>query len=123
MRSLTLLFLLLLFLWACGAQRRLDSTANLATEKTDVSQGRVIYKMMCDKCHPGGEAGVGLPVNNASLPGFLIRYRIRHRSFLLWMGKMPAFDKSEISGKEMDQLISYIKHLHHSKSEHLVSGR
>ena len=92
-------------------------------ESAGIAHGREIFKMHCDKCHPAGEAGVGLPINNINLPGFLTRYRIRSRSFLLWTGKMPAFHKQEISRKEMDHLIAYIKQLHHSKSDSLSAGR
>jgi mono/diheme cytochrome c family protein len=76
-----------------------------------VREGQIVFKNQCQKCHPGGESGVGPPINNIHLPGFLVRARIRSRAFLLWMGRMPAFDKHEISKKEMDVLIQYLKYM------------
>ena len=62
----------------------------------------------CQQCHPGGEAGVGPPINNIPLPGFTKRIRIRSKAFLLGLGRMPSFKKHEISRQEMDDLIVYM---------------
>jgi mono/diheme cytochrome c family protein len=101
---------------SCDSSRRIEANMQ-QNESKEVSNGRNIYKINCQKCHPDGEAGVGPAVANIHLPGFLTRYRIRSRSFLLWTGRMPAFKKDEISKKEMDDLIAYIKKLHHSKDK------
>ncbi len=101
---------------ACGPQRRVES--NLATsQETETMAGRLVFKQHCQKCHPDGESGVGLPISNIKLPGFITRYKIRSRSLLLWAGSMPAFKKDEISRKEMDELITFIKYLHHTRDK------
>jgi hypothetical protein len=50
-------------------------------------------------------------VNNVHLPGCLLRARIRSRAFLLYTGRMPAFDKDEIPPAGLDALIEYLKEL------------
>lgn len=99
---------------AACSQRRAE--ANLAgAPELEAMAGAGVFKTHCQKCHPDGEAGVGPAINSVPLPGFLTRYRIRSRSFLLWTGRMPAFKHDEISGGDMDALIAYIKKLRRAK--------
>jgi mono/diheme cytochrome c family protein len=80
-----------------------------------VTEGKLVFKNNCQRCHPNGEAGVGPPLNNIHLPGFLLRARIRSRAFLLWTGRMPSFKRQEISKKEMNVLVAYLKDLRKRK--------
>jgi mono/diheme cytochrome c family protein len=65
--------------------------------------GQQVYDKYCNKCHPGGEAGLGPAINDRPTPGFLYRFQIRNG-----LGAMPAFNKEVISNEELDALISYI---------------
>ena len=56
----------------------------------------------CDRCHPGGEAGLGPAIN--SVPGFVKRFQVRHG-----LGAMPAFQEDRISDKELNNLLKYLK--------------
>lgn len=85
-------------------------TPNSAVEQK-IADGRLVFKAHCQKCHPNGEAGVGPALNNKPLPAFLLRARIRSRATFLWTGKMPSFDKHEISKVELSALIAYLKHM------------
>ncbi|MDC4226474.1 MAG: cytochrome c [Candidatus Manganitrophus sp.] len=54
---------------------------------------------------PEGEAGLGPALNNKPLPGWMIRFQVRHG-----LGAMPAFSEKEISDRELDDLvIAYLK--------------
>jgi mono/diheme cytochrome c family protein len=57
----------------------------------------------CQKCHPGGEAGLGPALNDKPLPVFLMRFQVRKG-----LGAMPAFPESRISGDELDDLLKYV---------------
>jgi mono/diheme cytochrome c family protein len=74
-------------------------------------EGRLVFKKNCQQCHPNGESGVGPELNNVRVPKFLIKARVRSRAFLLWTGRMPQFDKHEISPKELNSLVYFIKTL------------
>ena len=62
----------------------------------------------CQRCHPGGEAGLGPAINPA--PGFAKRFQIRHG-----LGAMPAFDEKIIPDKELDNVLRYLKALKKNK--------
>jgi cytochrome c2 len=105
---LYILIVLLPFCFASCSARRINKDMN-TPEDPKLRVGREVFKANCQRCHPNGESGVGPPLNNIYLPGFLMRARVRSRAFLLWTGRMPSFKKHEISKKEMDDLIYYLK--------------
>jgi mono/diheme cytochrome c family protein len=106
----TAIALISLIIYSSCSSRRIDKDMT-SSSNTRIEEGRLVFKYQCQKCHPNGESGVGPPLNNIKLPGFLIRARVRSRAFLLWTGRMPAFNKHEISKKEMNALIAYIKYM------------
>lgn len=71
-----------------------------------VADGRVVFMQHCHKCHPGGEAGLGPAINDKPLPEFLMKTQVR-----VGLGAMPSFHRDEISDKELDDLIRYLKAL------------
>jgi hypothetical protein len=118
MRSNVIIFIsvliLLCVLISCSTQKRVATNLPDAIANDDplVARGRIVFKLKCDKCHPDGQGGLGPPVIGTHLPGFLIRYRVRSKSFLLWMGRMPSFDKHEISKDDMKALLAFIRKYH-----------
>jgi mono/diheme cytochrome c family protein len=56
----------------------------------------------CQKCHPAGEAGLGLSVNPN--PAFVKRFQVRHG-----LGVMPAFTKHEISTDDLRDISEFLK--------------
>jgi mono/diheme cytochrome c family protein len=56
----------------------------------------------CQKCHPGGEAGLGPSVNAA--PRFVKRFQMRHG-----LGVMPSFTEDEISKGDLQDILKYLK--------------
>ncbi|MDQ3047394.1 MAG: cytochrome c [Bacteroidota bacterium] len=94
---------------SCSARRVKKDMSAAQSEDPRIMEGRLIFKNQCQKCHPNGESGVGPPLNNINLPNFVIRAKVRSRALLLWAGRMPSFDKHEISNKEMKSLLAYLK--------------
>ncbi len=98
-----------LYFVSCSARRVKKDMSSAQAEDPKIMEGRLVFKNHCQKCHPNGEAGVGPPLNNINLPSFLVRAKVRSRAFLLWTGRMPSFNKHEISSKEMKSLLVYLK--------------
>ncbi|WP_276496946.1 c-type cytochrome [Pontibacter litorisediminis] len=107
----------------CSTAKRgepISGPLNLDTEQLE--RGQLVFMQHCQKCHPGGEAGVGLPINNVPLPKGLLKFRVRSKAFLLGLGRMPSFKEEEISDRDLEALVSYIKELKKNKplEENLV---
>lgn len=91
------------FLGSCSTRRSLPLEGPLGLNEHEQA-GEKIFMVHCHRCHPHGEAGLGPAINPA--PSFGKRFQIRHG-----LGAMPAFDENNISDKELDQVISYLKAL------------
>lgn len=101
---------------SCGTARRsepLMGPMNITNEK--VMRGEIVFNANCNKCHPGGEAGVGPAINNVYLPAPLLKFRVRSKAFVLGLGKMPSFKKKEITKQDLDALVAYLKKLRRNK--------
>lgn len=108
-----LALIVLLGLSGCGSARRSEPLAGpVRLEETGLVEGRQVFLTHCQQCHPGGEGGLGPALNNKPLPGFLIRLQVRQG-----LGVMPPFPEDQISGKEMEDLISYLKVLRRHRPE------
>jgi mono/diheme cytochrome c family protein len=119
-----LLYILIVFLpttFASCSSRRINKDMS-SPEDPQIATGRLVFKYNCQKCHPNGEAGVGPELNSLRLPKFAIRARVRSRAFLLWTGRMPAFKKHEISKKELNDLVAYVKDLE-KKDKNVKAGK
>lgn len=113
---LTASLLLLLMLSNCGTARRgVPMFDPVDLESQALAQGEKVYMSYCHMCHPGGTGGLGPAINNKPLPGFLIRYQVRHG-----IGMMPAFKEDVISDEEMDNLVAYLKELKKAKDKELM---
>jgi mono/diheme cytochrome c family protein len=77
------------------------------TEEDDI-HGRQVFMRFCNGCHPNGEGGLGPALNNKLLPGFLIKFQVRHG-----LGVMPSFSDDVISDEELDDLAGYLVALRH----------
>ena len=78
---------------------------NLDNER--LALGHDIFERYCNQCHPGGAAGVGPALNNKSfIPGFVIKFQVRHG-----VGAMPKFSKRAFSDSDLDALVSYLEAL------------
>jgi mono/diheme cytochrome c family protein len=94
---------------SCGTARRSEPImGTMMTRNEHIDHGEMVFINNCQKCHPGGEAGLGPPINNIPIPGFALRFRVRNKAFLLGLGRMPSFKKHEINRSDMDDLVAYL---------------
>lgn len=97
----------LLMLTGCGSARRGEPVAPpLSASSSTVARGETIFMHACHQCHPKGEAGLGPALNNKPLPAFMIRFQVRHG-----LGAMPAFSEKDLSDRDLDRVIAYLKAL------------
>lgn len=96
---------------ACSSRRINKEMASNQETDPKIIEGHNVFKQKCQSCHPNGESGVGPEITNTRVPKFLLKVRVRSRAFLLYTGRMPAFDKHEISPKELSSLVYYVKSL------------
>jgi mono/diheme cytochrome c family protein len=79
----------------------------LSPEQT---RGERVFMEFCQQCHPGGDAGLALALNNKPLPGAAIKLQVRKG-----VGDMPAFGPDVISDADLEPLVSYIGALRKSR--------
>jgi mono/diheme cytochrome c family protein len=106
--ALPLAFLLaaVLLLAACSGRRSEPLRGPLDISDPKVANGQAVFMSKCDKCHPGGDAGLGPAINNKPLPGFLVRFQTRHG-----LGAMPSFDKETLPEADLEDVTAYLKAL------------
>lgn len=95
---------------ACGSARRGEPLTGALRLDEQEARGKLVFDRFCHSCHPGGEAGVGPAINNKPLPGFMIRFQVRHG-----VGAMPGFPEQAISDDELEAVISYLTALRRAK--------
>lgn len=98
--------LVILLMAACSPRRGVPYTEPLQANSAEVQKGMVLFDSYCSPCHPGGSSGLGPAINNKPLPGFLIRFQIRHG-----VGAMPAFSEEVISDEQSKMIVAYLKKL------------
>jgi len=109
--KLRLCILFVAFAVGCGSPRRDEpSTPPLQASSESIQTGQRVFAAYCYECHPGGAAGLAPAINNKPLPGFLIKFQVRHG-----LGAMPAFSKQELPPEELDDLVRYLKELRHHR--------
>ena len=92
---------------ACATARRGEPVAGpLPITSEKVARGEKAYMVHCDKCHPGGEKGLGFALNNKPLPGSMIKAQVR-----AGVGSMPSFSKELLPDHQLDDLVTYMKTL------------
>ncbi|MEX2542963.1 MAG: cytochrome c [Trueperaceae bacterium] len=96
--------LALLLLVACGpAYRGEPLYGPLNVSDPQVAHGEQVFDAHCHQCHPGGDAGLGFGINDKPLPGWLIKFQVRHG-----LGAMPSFSQEQIDDEELDALVAYL---------------
>ena len=69
-----------------------------------IKNGENVFMINCQKCHPGGEAGLGPAINSNPAPQFVKRFQVRHG-----LGVMPSFKEDEISKQDLHDISKYLK--------------
>lgn len=94
-------------LYGCGAERRGQPEAPAVTADSPRElKGERLFHRWCYQCHPGGEAGLGPPINNRPLPHIAIRTQIRKG-----VGAMPAFGDDLLSDSDVTAILAYLDEL------------
>jgi mono/diheme cytochrome c family protein len=89
---------------ACSSARRGEPIAGPMTALDPSAQrGERVFMERCNKCHPGGEAGLGPALNDKPFPSFLVRFQVRHG-----LGAMPSFSEERISDEQLDDVLEYL---------------
>jgi mono/diheme cytochrome c family protein len=109
--ALLLVLLAALLLGACGPARRSEPAAGAFVPASESERrGEVVFDRHCNKCHVGGEAALGPGINDKPLPVALMKTQVR-----IGIGAMPGFPEREISARELDDLMDYLKALRRHK--------
>lgn len=111
-KIICVVFVAIVFIMSCSVRRSEPFRGVVSLEKESVRKGQIVYMEYCDKCHPGGESGLGPAVNIVPAPGFIKRFQVRHG-----LGAMPSFKKGQISEEELKDMMAYLKALRHNKKE------
>lgn len=110
--ALLAVLLLLLGILGCSARRGEPLKGPLDLSDPRVARGEVLFMAKCNKCHPGGEGGLGPALNNKPLPEFFVHYQTRNGT-----GAMPAFDEDELPDKDLADVYAYLKALRMNGSD------
>jgi mono/diheme cytochrome c family protein len=89
---------------SCSARRAQPITQqDFVPVKNRVLNGQKVFMAHCNKCHPGGEGGLGPSVNGNIAPQFVKRFQMRHG-----LGVMPSFKKDEISKRDLRDISKFL---------------
>jgi mono/diheme cytochrome c family protein len=99
------MYLGILMISSSCASRRSEPVKARTFVATDarIAHGEMVFMAKCQKCHPGGEAGLGVAINSNPAPQFIKKFQVRHG-----LGVMPSFKKDEISETDLDDLSRYM---------------
>jgi len=97
-------YFLVTFISGC-AIRRSEPVMNQAFVPANkhIANGEDVFMKYCQKCHPGGEGGLGPAINPIPAPAFIKKFQVRHG-----LGVMPSFKKDEISKYDLQDIVKYL---------------
>jgi mono/diheme cytochrome c family protein len=102
MTSLVLIYVIGI---VCCTSRRSEPVKQkefIANEDAVVN-GEKVFMQYCQRCHPGGEGGLGPSINSNPAPQFIKRFQMRHG-----LGVMPSFKREEISKEDLRAISDYL---------------
>jgi mono/diheme cytochrome c family protein len=89
---------------SCGSRKSEPlKQKTFASKDAQVINGEKVFMVHCQKCHPGGEAGLGPALNSNPAPQFVKRFQMRHG-----LGVMPSFTTDEIPKKDLHDISKYL---------------
>jgi mono/diheme cytochrome c family protein len=109
MKKSAYLFSLLVYtilLQCCSASRKSEPVVSktFVARNPGIEHGEVVFMENCNKCHPGGEAGLAPATNSNPAPTFIKKFQVRHG-----LGVMPSFKDNEISDSDLNDIAAYLK--------------
>ncbi len=106
------LLILFMALGNCYNRRSEPLRGPLEQRTAAINNGELQFNRYCDKCHPGGEAGLGPGINGLPTPRFVKAFQIRHG-----LGTMPAFKRHELNKRDLWDITTYLKALRHNSAD------
>jgi mono/diheme cytochrome c family protein len=89
---------------SCAARKSEPLQEKLFVPKNQrIANGQIMFMANCQKCHPGGEGGLGPSILPNPAPQFIKRFQMRHG-----LGAMPGFRVKEISRKDLHDISKYL---------------
>src|SRR5689334_22859852 len=76
---------------------------NFVPRNERVANGERVFMANCQKCHPGGEGGLGPSINANPAPQLIKRFQMRHG-----LGVMPSFKRIEISKRDLHDISKFL---------------
>lgn len=105
MMIITAILSVSVFIFSCVARRSEPIRQKQFLPPNErVASGEMVFMAHCQKCHPGGESGLGPAINSNPAPQFIKRFQMRHG-----LGVMPSFKKDEIPKKDLHDISKYLK--------------
>lgn len=102
---LSLVTILFLILSSCASRKaEIIKGKPFIPANERIVRGEQVFMMYCQKCHPGGEAGLGPAINSNPAPQFIKRFQMRHG-----IGVMPAFKTTVISKSDLRDISKYLR--------------
>src|SRR5215218_2614384 len=96
---------LLITVGACSVRKAEGLTGrNYVPKNEKAARGEVVFMAYCQKCHPGGEGGLGPSINSNPAPQFIKRFQMRHG-----LGVMPSFKQTEITKSDLKDISKYLR--------------
>jgi len=112
MKKLLIIPIFSVLLIACSSRRSIPISGELMTTDTHVLNGEKMFNANCQKCHPGGEAGLGPALNSNPAPRFIKAFQVR-----TGLGAMPKFTKDEIPKEDLKDITLYLHELRKKPAE------
>jgi mono/diheme cytochrome c family protein len=97
---------LALFSLACGDERKSEPLSGPIQLSPEEQRGQKVFMRNCNECHPGGEGGLGPPLNSIALPEPAIKTKVREKT-----GNMPSFSETALPPDDLDKLVDYLETL------------
>jgi mono/diheme cytochrome c family protein len=89
---------------SCSVRRGQDITQqDFVPKNSHILNGQKVFMANCNKCHPGGDGGLGPSINGNAAPQFIKRFQMRHG-----LGVMPSFKKDEISKNDLRDISKFL---------------
>jgi mono/diheme cytochrome c family protein len=92
---------------ACSA-RKSEPLRGPVVLSPEAAYGHVVFDRHCDRCHQGGEGGLGPSLNDKWVPTAAIRFQVRKG-----LGAMPSFPPCKLSDEDLDAVVCYLLTLRH----------
>jgi mono/diheme cytochrome c family protein len=106
MRSIFIIYCIVLsaFIFSCSIRKAEPITQREFIPANErIANGQKVFMSYCNKCHPGGEGGLGPSITSNPAPQFIKRFQMRHG-----LGVMPAFKQHEISKKDLHDISKFL---------------